>query len=84
MTKKQKAIYVQATIEDLLDRSMAITNDYLDSFDLIQFNPDDILFIRDGDLKAISAQIYVCLYSLKYKQMAVEYTDTGFKVKITI
>ncbi len=84
MTKKQQSIYVAAIIGDLLDRSMAITHDYSDSFDLIKFNPDDILIIRDRDLRAISALIFVCVHSLKYKEMEVRYTNKGFKVKFKI
>ena len=84
MTKKQQSIYIAAIIGDLLDRSMAITRDYSDSFDLIKFNPNDILIVRDRDLRAISALIFVCVYALKYKEMEVKYTNKGFKVKFKI
>jgi len=84
MTEEQKAIYVAATMEDLLDKSLILTNDCDDSLDLIKFDPEDVLFMRGGELKSIAAMLYVCVNSLQYKMMKVRYKEGYFKVEITI
>ena len=84
MTEEQKAIYVAATMEDLLDKSLILTNDCDDSLDLIKFDPEDVLFMRGGELKSIAAMLYVCVNSLQYKMMKVRYKEGYFNVEITI
>ncbi len=71
MTENQKSIYVAATIEDLLDKSLILTNNCDDSLDLIKFDPQDVLFMRNGELKSIAAMLYVCVNSLQYRMMKV-------------
>ncbi|MDN5305557.1 MAG: hypothetical protein PWQ53_216 [Bacteroidota bacterium] len=84
MTENQKSIYVAATIEDLLDKSLILTNNCDDSLDLIKFDPQDVLFMRNGELKSIAAMLYVCVNSLQYKMMKVKFKEGYFKVEITI
>lgn len=84
MTDEQKAIYVAATMEDLLDQSLILTNNCDDSLALIKFDPEDVLFMRGGELKLIAAMLYVCINSLQYRMMKVKFKEGYFKVEITI
>jgi len=84
MTENQKSIYVAATIEDLLDKSLILTNNCDDSIDLSKYDPHDILFRRGGELKSIAAMLYVCVNSLQYRMMKVRYKEGYFNVEITI
>lgn len=84
MNKKEKTIYTAAVIEDLLDRSLELTGDPEKSFELIQFDPDDIIFMRESRQRDISATIYACLNSIEFKALAAKYTRNGFKIKFII
>jgi sugar diacid utilization regulator len=84
MGENQKAIYVAATMEDLLDKSLILTNNCDDSLDLIKFDPQDVLFMRNGELKSIAAMLYVCVNSLQYRMMKVKFKEGYFNVEITI
>ncbi len=84
MNKKQKTIYVTAVIEDLLDRSLELTEDPEKSFELIKFSPDDIIFMHDGELRNISAMIYTSLNAIEFQAMEAIFTEKGFKIKFII
>jgi hypothetical protein len=84
MNKKEKTIYTAAVIEDLLDKSLELTEDPEKSFELIKFSPDDIIFMHDGELRYIAAMIYACLNAIEFNAVKAEFTKNGFEIKFII
>lgn len=77
MTKK-----VTKQLEQLLNRAQRITGNYLDTLNLTEMQPDDILSMQDEKLKKIAAMIYLCNESLRFTPHEVVYNANGFKVEI--
>ena len=77
MTKK-----VAKQFEQLLNRAQKITGNYLDTLDLTEMQPDDILSMQDTKLREIASMIYVCNESLRFTPHEVVYNANGFKVEI--
>ena len=77
MTKK-----VAKQFEQLLNRAQKITGNYLDTLDLTEMQPDDILVMEDAKLQRIAAMIYLCGESLRFTPHEVVYNANGFKVEI--
>lgn len=68
--------------ELLLNRAQKITGNYLDTLDLTELQPDDILSMQDTKLQRIAAMIYVCNESLRFTPHEITYNSGGFKVEI--
>lgn len=77
-TKKKTA----KQFELLLNRAQKITGNYLDTLDLTELQPDDILSMQDTKLQKIAAMIFVCNESLRFTPHEVTYNSGGFKVEI--
>ena len=69
-------------LEKLLNRAQKITGNYLDTLDLTEMQPDDILTMEDAKLQKIAAMIFVCNESLRFTPHEVVYNANGFKVEI--
>lgn len=82
MTKKEVKKYAQNTIAHYLDEIQAITGDYLDTLELLEREPKEILFMRNDELKYYLSVIKMCMQSVMLKKMEVKYTAEGFKVKL--
>ena len=68
--------------EKLLNKAQKITGNYLDTLDLTEMQPDDILAMQDARLQKIAALIFVCNESLRFTPHEVIYNANGFKVQI--
>lgn len=77
MTKK-----VTKQFEQLLNRAQRITGNSLDTLNLTEMQPDDILVMEDAKLQRIAALIFVCNESLRFTPHEVVYNANGFKVQI--
>lgn len=82
MTKKEVKKYAQSTIAHYLDEIQAITGNYLDTLELLERQPKEILFMRNDELMYYLSVIKVCMQSVMLKKMEVKYTAEGFKVKL--
>lgn len=82
MTKKEVKKYAQSTIEMYLERIQALTGDYLDTLELLNKEPSEILFMRNNELKYYLSVIKVCMQSVMLKKMEVKYNGKQFKVKL--
>lgn len=80
MTKEKKTAAKQ--FELLLNRAQKITGNYLDTLDLTELQPGDILAMEDEKLKRIAALIFVCSESLRFIPHEITYNANGFKVEI--
>lgn len=78
-TKKKTAA---KQFEQLLNRAQRITGNYLDTMDLTEMQPDDILTMEDAKLQKIAALIFVCGESLRFTAHEIIYNANGFKVEI--
>jgi hypothetical protein len=81
MTTKEKKTAAKQ-FELLLNRAQKITGNYLDTLDLTELQPDDILSMQDTKLQKIAALIFVCNESLRFTPHEVVYNANGFKVEI--
>lgn len=81
MTTKEKKTAAKQ-FELLLNRAQKITGNYLDTLDLTEMRPDDILSMQDTKLQKIAAMIYVCNESLRFTPHEVTYNSGGFEVEI--
>ena len=72
MTKK-----VAKQFEQLLNRAQKITGNYLDTLDLTEMQPDDILSMQNTKLQEIASMIYVCNESLRFTPHEVVYNANG-------
>lgn len=68
--------------EQLLNRAQRITGNYLDTLELTEMQPGDILAMQDAKLQKIAAMIYLCNESLRFTPHEVVYNANGFKVEI--
>lgn len=68
--------------EQLLNRAQRITGNYLDTLELTEMQPGDILSMQDAKLQRIAALIFVCNESLRFTPHEVVYNANGFKVEI--
>lgn len=68
--------------EQLLNRAQKMTGNYLDTLDLTELQPDDILSMQDAKLQKIAALIFVCGESLRFTAHEIIYNANGFKVEI--
>lgn len=68
--------------EKLLNKAQKITGNYLDTLNLTELQPDDILAMQDEKLKKIAAMIFVCGESLRFTAHEIIYNANGFKVEI--
>ena len=82
MTKKEKKVYVQSIVEYYLDEIQSITKDYQKTFDILEKNIEDILFMRNDVLKFYVSTIKLCLANLEIREMRVTFAHNSFKVKI--
>ena len=80
MTKEKGTTAKQ--FELLLNRAQKITGNYLDTLDLTEMQPDDILSMQDAKLQKIAALIYLCNESLRFTPHEITYNSGGFKVEI--
>ena len=80
MTKEKKT--TAKKFEQLLNRAQRITGNYLDTLELTEMQPDDILAMEDAKLQKIAALIFVCNESLRFTPHEVVYNANGFKVEI--
>jgi hypothetical protein len=80
MTREKKTAAEQ--FQKLLNRAQKITGNYLDTLDLTEMQPDDILTMEDAKLQKIAAMIFVCNESLRFTPHEVVYNANGFKVEI--
>jgi len=80
MTKEKGTTAKQ--FEQLLNRAQRISGNYLQTLELTEMQPDDILSMPDEKLKKIAAMIYVCNESLRFTPHEVVYNANGFKVEI--
>jgi len=81
MTTKEKKTAAKQ-FELLLNRAQKITGNYLDTLDLTEMRPDDILSMQDTKLQRIAAMIFVCNDALRFTPHEVVYNANGFKVQI--
>lgn len=77
-----KAETAAKQFEQLLNRAQRITGNYLDTLDLTELQPDDILSMQDAKLQKIAAMIFVCNESLRFTPHEITYNSGGFKVEI--
>lgn len=82
MTKKEEKKYAESTIEMYLERIQALTGDYLETLELLEREPKEILFMRNDELKYYLSVIKMCMQSVMLKKMEVKYTGSEFKVKL--
>lgn len=82
MTKKEVKKYAQSTIEMYLERIQALTGDYLDTLELLNKEPSEILFMRNNELKYYLSTIKMCMYAVPHNGMQIKYSKSGFKVKL--
>lgn len=82
MTKKLTRKYAQSTIAHYLDEIQAITGDYLDTLELLEREPKEILFMRNDELKYYLSVIKVCMQSVMLKKMEVKYNGKQFNIKL--
>jgi len=82
MTKKLTRKYAQSTIAHYLDEIQAITGDYLDTLELLEREPKEILFMRNNELKYYLSTIKMCMYAVPHNGMQIKYSKSGFKVKL--
>jgi len=82
MTKKEKRMYVQSTVEYYLDEINSITKDYKRTFEIFEKDAEDVLFMRNDMLKYLVSTIKICLANLEIKEMRVKFTQGRFVVKI--
>ncbi|NLU29529.1 MAG: hypothetical protein GXX03_06680 [Bacteroidales bacterium] len=68
--------------EKLLNKAQKITGNYLDTLNLTELQPDDILAMQDEKLKKIAAMIYLCNESLRFTSHEITYNAGGFEVDI--
>ena len=80
MTKEKGTTAKQ--FEQLLNRAQKMTGNYLDTLELTEMQPDDILAMEDEKLKRIAALIFVCNESLRFTPHEITYNANGFKVEI--
>ena len=80
MTREKKTAAEQ--FQKLLNRAQKITGNYLDTLDLTEMQPDDILSMQDAKLQKIAALIFVCNEALRFTPHEVVYNANGFKVEI--
>jgi hypothetical protein len=80
MTKEKGTTAKQ--FEQLLNRAQKMTGNYLDTLDLTEMQPDDILTMEDAKLQKIAAMIFACNESLRFIPHEVVYNANGFKVNI--
>ena len=81
-SKKEEKKYAEFTIEMYLERIQALTGNYLDTLELLEKEPKDILLIQPEEIRYYLCAIKVCLQTVLLKQMEVKYTAEGFKVKL--
>lgn len=82
MTKKETRIYVQSTVEYYLDEINSITKDYRKTFEILEKDIEEILFMRNDPLKYYVSTIKLCLANLEIKEMRIKFTQGRFIVKI--
>lgn len=82
MTKKEKRTFVSSTVEYFLEEINSITNDYQKTFEILEKDIEDILFMRNDMLKYYISTIKLCLANLDIKEMRVTFAHGAFKVKI--
>ena len=81
MTTKEKKTAAKQ-FELLLNRAQKITGNYLDTLELTEMQPDDILSMQDAKLQKIAAMIFVCNEALRFIPHEVVYNANGFKMNI--
>ena len=64
MTKKEVKKYAQSTIEMYLERIQALTGDYLETLELLERQPKEILFMRNNELNYYLSVIKMCMQSV--------------------
>lgn len=82
MTKKLTRKYAQSTIAHFLDEIQAITGNYLDTLELLERQPKEILFMRNDELKYYLSVIKMCMYAVPHNGMQIKCSKSGFKVKL--
>ena len=82
MTKKEVKKYSQSTIAHYLDEIQAITGNYLDTLELLERQPKEILFMRNDELKYYLSTIKMCMYAVPQSGVEIKYSKSGFKVKL--
>jgi hypothetical protein len=82
MTKKEVKKYAQSTIAHYLDEIQAITGNYLDTLELLERQPKEILFMRNDELKYYLSTIKMCMYAVPHSGVEIKYSKSGFKVKL--
>ena len=84
MTLNDVRKYAEFTIEMYLQRIQSITGDYAETLELLERQPQEILLMRDDELKDYLSVIYVCRNSVMLEKMEVKYKQNRFKVKLFI
>ncbi len=84
MTPNDFRKYAEFTIEMYLERIQALTGDYAETLELLERQPQEILLMRDDELKDYLSVIYVCRNSVMLEKMQVTYKKNRFKVKLFI
>lgn len=82
MTKKEKRTFVSSTVEYFLDEIQSITKDYEKTFEILEKDIEDILFMKNDMLKYYISTIKLCLSNIDIKEMRVKFVHGAFKVKI--
>lgn len=82
MTKKETRKYAEFTIEMYLERIQALTGDYLDTLELLERQPKEILFMRNNEIKYYLSVIKMCMQSVMLEKMEIKYNGKQFKVKL--
>jgi hypothetical protein len=82
MTTKQQKMFAERMIELYLYFIQEQTGNYLDTLELLEKEPKDILLIQPEEIRYYLCAIKVCLQTVLLKQMEVKYTGSEFKVKL--
>ena len=82
MTKNQTRMFIQSTVELYLDQINSITKSYQRTFEILEKNAEEILFMRNDQLKYLVSTIKLCLSNIDIKEMRVKFVHGAFKVKI--
>ena len=84
MTTNEVRKYAEFTIEMYLQRIQSITQDYAETLELLERQPQEILLMRDDELKDYLSVIYVCKNSVMLEKMEVRFKNNRFKVKLSL
>jgi hypothetical protein len=82
MTTKQQKMFAERMIELYLYFIQEQTGNYLDTLELLEKEPKDILLIQPEEIRYYLCAIKVCMQSVMLKKMEVKYTGSEFKVKL--